>query len=563
MSDILLVTLNARYSHASLGLRYLYANLGELRARAEILEFVIGTRSETLAERILTRRPRIVGFGVYIWNVEETTRLAAMLKRVDPTLTIVVGGPEVSHETGEQRICREADHVITGPGDLSFARLCRQLLDGPRPLSKILAGEGGELAQLQLPYRHYSDTDLRERTLYVEASRGCPYKCEFCLSALDRTAVPFPLDALLQELALLYERGARLFKFVDRTFNLKPATSVAILEFFLQRIEARPDDPVFAHFELVPDHLPERLREMVVRFPPGALQFEIGIQTWNPAVQALISRRQDNAKAEANIGWLAAHTHAHLHVDLIAGLPGEDLTSFAAGFDRLLRLRPHEIQVGILKRLRGAPIARHTDTHGLRFNPDPPYNVLATDHLPFATLQRISRFARHWDLVANSGRFAGTLPVMLGMPPDQAGRTAPSNRATLAGHAAPTVGIEIKPDEHSAFERFMAFSEWLSERSDGSGRMSAERLFEAVHGWVREGLQLDRGTADELLGADYRASGLRGRPAFIAGSVRPGAAAEVGLSPAPHVDSATAAQPGRPAQTGALKRQTAFARQLP
>ncbi|MGD9944939.1 MAG: radical SAM protein [Burkholderiaceae bacterium] len=494
MSDILLVTLNARYSHASLGLRCLYANLGELQARAGILEFVIGTRTETLAERILRHAPRIVGFGVYIWNVDETARLVAMLKRIAPALKIVLGGPEVSHETAEQRICRDADHVITGPGDLGFARLCRQLLDGPRPLSKLIAGEGAELAQLQSPYPHYTDTDLRQRTLYVEASRGCPYKCEFCLSALDRTAVPFPLEPLLGELARLHERGARLFKFVDRTFNLKPATSAAILEFFLQRIEAHPDEPLFAHFELVPDHLPDRLRELILRFPPGALQFEIGIQTWNPAVQALISRRQDNAKAEAHIGWLSSHTQAHLHIDLIAGLPGEDLDSFAAGFDRLLRLGPHEIQVGILKRLRGAPIARHTDAFGLRFNPDPPYNVLATDHLPFATLQRISRFAQHWDRVANSGRFAQTLPVLLGAA---AGET----RAPASG----------------GFDRFMAFSDWLSTRSDDSGRMSAERLFEQVGEWLHEGCALDRDAADALLLADYRRSGLRGRPADRAG----------------------------------------------
>src|SRR5690606_17050666 len=136
-----------------------------------------------------------------------------------------------------------------------------------------------------------------------------------------------------------------------------------------------------------------RLRETIARFPAGALQFEIGIQTWNPAVQTLISRRQNDEKAEQNIRWLVTNTQAHLHVDLIAGLPGADLASFGAGFDRLLALGPHEIQLGILKRLRGAPIARHTESHGLRFNPDPPYNVLATDRIDFEDLQRFELFA--------------------------------------------------------------------------------------------------------------------------------------------------------------------------
>ncbi len=498
--DILLVTLNCRYSHASLGLRYLYANMGALQPRCAIAEFVIGARTEWLAERILERAPRIVGFGVYIWNADETARLVAVLRRVAPEVTLVLGGPEVSHETDAQPILRDAHFVITGPGDVTFAKLCRQLLDGDPPPAKVIAGEAVAPDALEPPYAHFSDDDLRHRILYVEASRGCPFKCEFCLSSLDRTAVPFDPERFLAQMSRLYERGARLFKFVDRTFNLRVATSEAILRFFLERIEASPGDPVYAHFELIPDHLPDRLRALIARFPPGALQFEIGIQTWNPQVQALISRRQDNAKAEANLAWLRAHTHAHLHVDLIAGLPGEDLASFAAGFDRLHALGPHEIQIGILKRLRGAPIARHAEAFALRFNPAPPYNVLSTDRLPFPAMQRIARFARHWDLVANSGRFRATLPVLLGLD------AQPGNAAAAAPGAR--------------FDRFMAFSEWLATRTGDSAPLSAERLYEAVHQWLSGTGHCDRGRADALLAADYAASGLHGRPAFLRRGLR-------------------------------------------
>ena len=495
MSDILLVSLNARYSHASLGLRYLYANMGSLQSRCELLEFVIGASTESLAEHILARRPLIVGFGVYIWNVEDTARLVSLLALIAPELRLVVGGPEVSHETGSQQICRDADFVITGPGDVSFARLCRQLLDGAPPAGRIVAGEVVAPDALELPYPYYSDDDLRHRVLYVEASRGCPFKCEFCLSSLDRTAVPFDTDRFLAAMDALHARGARRFKFVDRTFNLKVAASEAILNFLLERIEAQPDEALFAHFELIPDHLPERLAALIARFPPGALQLEIGIQSWNPAVQALISRRQDNAKAQANIAWLRANTHAHLHVDLIAGLPGEDLASFAAGFDRLHALGPHEIQVGILKRLRGAPIARHTEAYGMRFNPAPPGNVLATDRLPFATMQRIARFARHWDLVANSGRFRSTMPTLLGLAParGEVGEAVPGAR----------------------FARFMAFSDWLAARTDDRARLSAENLFEAVREWLGANAGCDREAVDALLSADYAASGLHGRPGFM------------------------------------------------
>jgi radical SAM superfamily enzyme YgiQ (UPF0313 family) len=416
MPAIVLATLNARWSHASLGLRCLRANLGALRDDSEIAEYTIARPAREIVADLLARAPRIVGFGVYIWNVAQTTEVIARLKAAAPEVTVVVGGPEVSHEVESQRICRLADYVITGWGDLSFAQLARQILHGPRPLMKVHAGEQPPLAMLALPYGEYADTDIARRHLYVEASRGCPFKCEFCLSALDKTAWPFPLDAFLQSLDALWRRGARRFKFVDRTFNLKVDTSAAILDFFLGKLDADPADPPFVHFELIPDHLPDRLRERIARFPAGSLQFEIGIQSWSADVQRNISRRQDNAAAEANLRWLRAHTQAHLHVDLIAGLPGEDLASFARGVDRLLLLAPHEIQLGLLKRLRGAPIARHTQAFALDFNPAPPYALRSSRDLSAEEVQRLARAAQLWDRVLNSGRFPRSAQLLLGTP---------------------------------------------------------------------------------------------------------------------------------------------------
>ena len=153
MAAIVLATLNARYVHASLGLRYLLANLGELQSAARIAEFVLGARPIDMVEALLKDSPRIVGFGVYIWNVEDTTRVVAMLKQVAPGVVVIVGGPEVSHEAGEQRICALADYVITGPGDASFAKLCAQVLSGRQPLQRVVAGEQTPLDSLALPYR--------------------------------------------------------------------------------------------------------------------------------------------------------------------------------------------------------------------------------------------------------------------------------------------------------------------------------------------------------------------------------------------------------------------------
>lgn len=486
MPALVLSTLNARYAHASLGLRYLFANLdGDLRAETTIIEFVIGSKTETLVEQLLALSPSVIGFGVYIWNVEETTKLIAMLKAVSPQIKVVIGGPEVSFETAEQRIVQLADYVVTGPGDVTFNKLARALLHGPKPLMKVHVGEAFALDQIALPYDDYSDEDIARRHLYVEASRGCPFKCEFCLSALDKTAEPFNTERFLAAMAKLYDRGARTFKFVDRTFNLNIKTSLAILEFFLARIEAKPDDPCFAHFELVPDHLPEKLKDTIAKFPPGTLQFEIGIQTWNPTVQAHISRRQNNDKAKENIRWLHANSHAHLHVDLIAGLPGESLASFGEGFDTLARLGPHEIQVGVLKRLRGTPIIRHTDAFAMRYNPEPPYNILSNSALTFAELQRINRFARFWDLIGNSGRFTATLPLIL--------------------QAAPV----------SAFARFMALADWLYAETGATHQIALERLFDLVYRWLQAAGHIAPEAAQQAILADYVKSGSKGRLSFM------------------------------------------------
>ena len=478
MPAILLSTLNARYFHSSLGLRYLYANLGELQADAAIREFIITQRPLDIAEALLAEQPRIVGFGVYIWNVAETAQVVALLKTVRPELIIVLGGPEVSHEWEKQPMIQMADYLITGPGDLVFAQLCRRLLNDDPPTEKIIAAEPPPLNQLALPYRFYTDEDIAHRLIYVEASRGCPFRCEFCLSALDQTAWPYPLEPFLAEMEQLYQRGVRHFKFVDRTFNLNAKVGARILDFFLERLDER----LFLHFELIPDHLPEALKNRIAQFPAGTLQFEIGVQTFNPAVQTLISRKQDNRKTEENLCWLRQNTHAHLHADLIAGLPGEDLASFAVGFNRLVALDPHEIQVGILKRLRGAPIDRHTAAFDLRYNPQPPYNLLCSALLDFATMRRLERFARYWDLIGNSGRFRHARPLLLGDDP---------------------------------FGRFMTLSDWLFAATGQTHQFALERLFDLLYRGLIEALSVAEPEARGALAEDYRNGGAKGYPAFL------------------------------------------------
>jgi len=502
---IVLATLNAKYIHASLGLRCLLANLDlhggpGLRARTALREFTIGQRPVQIVEELLALEPQVVGLGVYIWNVVETTQVVRLLKTLRPDIKVVLGGPEVSHETDVQEICRLADHVVTGWGDVSFPRLCRALLDGPRPLMKVIAGEQPPLDALALPYGEYTDEDLAKRLLYVEASRGCPFTCEFCLSALDKTAWAFELARFMAEMDALWRRGARNFKFVDRTFNLKVETSVRILQFFLDRLTPG----LFVHFEVVPDSLHPRLKALIAQFPAGTLQFEVGIQSFNPAVQQRISRRQDNLKTADNLRWLVNESQAHVHADLIFGLPGETLESFAEGFDRLHALAPHEIQFGILKRLRGTPITRHTAGFAMAYDPLPPYTVLQTATIDFATMQRIGRLARYWEMVANSGRFAAALGLLLG-----GGATAELGPDSAPGAAAPGPAP-------SAFWRFLAFSDWLWASTGKTHAFALEKLVDLLFDHLAGARGLDADTVRAALLADYRASGARGRPQCLA-----------------------------------------------
>ncbi len=515
MPSIILATLNAKYIHASLGLRYLLANMGDLKAQTVLREFTIARMPQDVVDALLATlgepvpgNAQVIGFGVYIWNVTQTCEVVRLLKQQRPGIKIVLGGPEVSHEVDQQDIVRLADHVITGWGDVSFPKLCRALLYGPQPLMKVIAGEQPPLDQIALPYAEYSDEDLAHRLLYVEASRGCPFKCEFCLSSLDKTAWAFDLDAFLAELDTLYQRGARNFKFVDRTFNLKIDASVRILQFFLDKIhdgqfadgpplgklapsggsatrEAASVGAIFVHFEVIPDHLPDRLKDMIAKFPTGVLQFEVGIQSFNVEVQQRISRRQDNDKTEANLRWLVNESHAHLHTDLIFGLPGETLDSFAIGFDRLHALKPHEIQLGILKRLRGTPIARHTAEYGMVYDHQPPYTVQQTSAVSAPDMQRFTRLARYWDLIANSGRFTQTLALLLHWP--------------------------------SAFQAFLDFSDWLWQSTAQTSRLTPEGLVDAMFEYLSVSRNLATPVVRAALLADYLASGARASPKALQG----------------------------------------------
>ncbi len=475
MPDIVLTTANARYSHSSLALRYLLANLGPFEPRGAIMEFVIDEQPADIVEKILTAKPKIVGFSVYLWNINLLAEIVVLIKQIRPDISVVLGGPEVSFKTGGRRITDKADYIIAGEGEVIFRKLCEDLLSGQTTMDKVVTGGGYQnLDTIALPYYLYNDHDIAHRVIYLEASRGCPFGCEFCLAGLDEKVRRFPEDQLLKEIKRLFERGGRRFKFIDRALHL--AITPKLLEFFLSKVEAR----IFVHFELVPDHLPENLFHYLRQFPKGAIQLEAGLQTFNPEVAVRINRKQNLPRAIKILKRIQAETGAHVHSDLIVGLPGETQESFASGFNQLIALNPGEIQVGLLKRLHGAPICRHDDEWKALYNPQPPYDIMENRLIPFADMQRLKRFARYFDLIYNSGNFLSFSKLLLGA--------------------------------RNPFNSFMKFADWLYAETNKTHEIALNRLAELLFNYITEKGSVNKAEAANCLLADFTKVGRKRFP---------------------------------------------------
>ena len=462
MSEIILATINAKWIHPSLALRLLKANLGDLEEQCEILEFALRQPLREKLEPILAARPRILALSVSIWNHTATLELLKALEEVwrnyeqpaardsgdNPGLKpelqplVVLGGPEVSWLPEDAEIFRHTDYVIRGEGEEIFSSLCHEVFSGKREPEKFINSGGTTVdpGKIASPYRLYTEEDLRRKLVYVEASRGCPFACEFCQGSVrsqgsvkpsrneggaGQPVREFPLEPFLADMAALIERGGRQFKFLDRTFNLNIDRAKRIMEFFLDWIKTpKNGDNPCVHFEMVPARFPSDLRVLIRRFPPGSLRLELGIQTFNPRTAAIIHRSGDAGEALEILEFLSRETSAIVHADLIAGLPGEDLASFGAGFDRLWQAMskkgsPYggEIQLGILKYLPGTPLARHNEAYGMKYSSAPPYEVIESSALGAAELAQIKNFARFWETIVNRNPFPQLIPHIL--PPGE------------------------------------------------------------------------------------------------------------------------------------------------
>ena len=477
MSEILLTTLNGRYTHSSVGLRYIKANLKELQSQTIIEEFVINENTSDIAEKILIHNPKIIGIGVYIWNAVDVEKLLEVLKKVSPDTIIVLGGPEVSYQPFRINTSY-ADYIIQGEGEEDFYNVCKTLLEEKEVKQKIYPPKELDLAQMKLPYYLYDDNDVAHRYIYVEASRGCPFSCEFCLSSIDKKVREFDIDELLNEFEILWQRGVRNYKFIDRTFNLNIKSATKILDYFLSK-----EDKYSVHFEVIPDNFPEKLKEKIKLFPPATLQLEIGIQTLKKDIAKNIKRNLNIPKIKENLAFLENETNAHIHLDLIIGLPGETVESFGENLDYLCSLSKSEIQVGILKKLSGTTLDRHDIEHGMIYSEKAPYEILASNIIPFTLMQDMKRFARFWDLVYNSGNFTKTFLLLV--------------------------------KDKSVYETFRAFSKWLFEQTHSTWQISLDRLAFYLFEFITKTQALEEQKVADILVEDILKVSGRKLPKFL------------------------------------------------
>jgi len=408
---ILLTALSAKHIHKTLAPWCLkaYCDAHVPGCQVVIQEHTINDNIGGIVTAIYKSRPDVVGFSCYIWNIDYVVKVAQMLKQYLPDCIIVLGGPEVSFEA-DCTVYHFADAIVQGAGEVSFANLIREIMAGELPYGKIIKScDGVVFDALPSPFTpaYYHSfaagrmISIKNQLVYYESTRGCPFSCTYCLTSTFCGVQELPLDRVLSDLDDLLGHGATCIKFVDRTFNANKYRALEILRY----IFALETDCTF-HFEVAADLFDPELLQVIAAMPPQRVQFEIGIQSVNPATLAEINRRMDVDRALGNIQTLVGFGNCHVHVDLIAGLPFETMESFGAGIDACIKVRPHMLQLGFLKLLKGTKIRENRLIYNYVFNKFSPYEVFRSHTMDFEDMITLRRIEEVIDKFYNSGVFA-------------------------------------------------------------------------------------------------------------------------------------------------------------
>ena len=413
MPTFLLTTLNAKYIHLNLAIRILY-DLNCDKANLEWSEHTIKSDFDEVAQAC--KSYDVVCFSCYIWNIEQTLAVCELLKTINPEVKILLGGPEVSYEWKKVIEHAAVDYLILGEGEIPFQQFVSNYpnVKGipnlvtknnytkilPTPLD--LRFSVNNLANRN-PYQYDPTIDLRNKVCYIETSRGCPYKCEYCLASLDNNVRDLPVDSVKSNLLYLMQHG-RTIKFLDRTFNLKKDFTIDLFQFILDN--HRPEN-IF-QFEITADIIHSDIIAFVQeKVPPGLFRFEIGIQTVNEESNLEVGRKQNFTKTSDVVNQLK--DKIEMHLDLIVGLPFEYFSNLRYSFDNTFALYPDELQLGFLKFLKGTPLRINHEKYGYKFDEQAPYEIVESQFITPQELHKATLVEKALDIYWNKKRAINSL----------------------------------------------------------------------------------------------------------------------------------------------------------
>jgi radical SAM superfamily enzyme YgiQ (UPF0313 family) len=419
---VLLTTLNTKYVHSNLALRYLYAVAGDYRDHVEIAEYTINHNDDYIFTELMRRDSKLYCFSCYIWNIERILYLAECLKKAKPNVRILLGGPEVSFE-GEDFLFNNPhiDFVIQGEGEAAFSNFLVQYFSSLPVYEEVLGlmyRDGNmvrrnkpspllKFESVPNPYDFLPAED--DKILYYESSRGCPFRCAYCLSSIEHQVRALPMERVKTDLNYFIYKKVKQVKFVDRTFNYDANRSLEIMRYMVEK-----DNGVTGyHFEICGDLLTEAHYKLLKEARPGLFQFEIGVQSTHPPTLSSVNRRGDFGKVEEAVKRLQAVGGIHLHLDLIAGLPMEDYNVFRHSFNDVYSLQPDTLQIGFLKLLKGTQLREEARLYGYIYRRLPPYEVITNSYISADGLVRIKMISEILDLYYNREGFKNTIRAAL------------------------------------------------------------------------------------------------------------------------------------------------------
>lgn len=425
MQKVAICVLNSKYIHSSLAPWCLFTSAKKQCERDFSFSVVEGTINENpdgILKRILLQKPSVVTFTCYIWNIRQTLSLCRKIKEEDEKITLILGGPEVAYNQGE--ILREnpfIDYVFSGEGEAILPEFLKGKAENTEGVSYIKDSElhisfrqEGDSTDYPSPYCEEYFSSLKGRIAYIESSRGCPFSCAFCLSGRCGKVRFFSMERIKKEILSLASCGAKTVKFVDRTFNCNLDRAKEIFSFIKEHYGREIPDGVCFHFEIAAHIADEELMTLIEAMPSGSVQFEAGIQSFNPETLKAIGRTDNTEKICENINRLTSFGNCHIHIDLIAGLPKESFSSFVNGFNKAYYLKANMLQLGFLKILHGSPMGEEREKYPCTYSKDPPYEVISTPWISREELDRLRKAENELERLYNSGRFACTLDYIFG-----------------------------------------------------------------------------------------------------------------------------------------------------